>query len=167
MSRPINRKQYGSQGTVLPKLTASMIAGRKTVLTFRHVREVQGEFGPFWAIQFEEFPEHELVTNATQEDAYLALVDAGQLPPDFDQWAGYRCAHYVKQNENPKDKSVVEKLYAMDSEDQERAIAEFDAHVASGGSAKPAPSALAPKKAADAPAAPSGGKARGTARSTR
>lgn len=160
MARSINREVYGSQGEVLPKLTAEMIPGRRTVLTIASVREVTtGKYGAFWAVKFEEFPEHELVTNATIEDAFIALVDAGQLPDDFDAWTGYRVAMFKKKNTNPDTKEVVEKLYPMDPEDQEEAIAAFDAHVKAQASAPTAPKGKGATAPAAAPAtAPRGAK---------
>ncbi len=122
----IDRGQIGSQGEVLPKLEAAMIAGRKTVLTIDHARQVKGKFGAFLAIAYKEFPDHEMITNATQEDALLALVDAGRMSDDLDRWNGVRVAFEKRTNTNPETNRPVEKLYAIDPTEQDAAIAEFD-----------------------------------------
>jgi hypothetical protein len=122
----IDRGKIGSQGEVLPKLEASMIGGKKTVLTIDHARQVQGKFGAFLAISYKEFPDHEMITNATQEDALLALVDAGRMTDDLDRWNGVRVAFEKRTNTNPETQRPVEKLYAIDPDDQDAAISEFD-----------------------------------------
>lgn len=122
----IDRSQIGSQGEVLPKLEAHMIAGRKTVLTLNGARQVRGKYGAFLAVAFKEYPDHEMITNATQEDALLALVDAGRISDDLDRWRDVRVAFEKRTNENPETKKPVEKLYAIDPDDQDAAITEFD-----------------------------------------
>lgn len=123
----IDRSQIGSQGEVLPKLEAHMIPGRKTVLTLAAARQVRGKFGMFLAISFKEFPDHEMITNATQEDALIALVDAGRISEDLDRWHDVRVAFEKRNNTNPETKKDVAKLYAIDPDEQDAAIKEFDA----------------------------------------
>jgi hypothetical protein len=126
----LDRSQIGSQGEVLPKLEAHMIPGRKTVLTLDGARQVRGQYGAFLALAFVEFADHEMITNATQEDALIALVDAGRMNDDLDRWRNVRIAFEKRTNENPQTKKPVEKLYAMDPTEQDAAIAEFDKAVA-------------------------------------
>lgn len=122
----IDRHEIGSQGEVLPKLEAHMIQGRKTVLTLAYARQVKGKFGSFLAIGFKEFPEHEMITNATQEDALLALVDTGRLNDDLDRWHDTRVAFEKRTNRNPENGKMVEKLYAIDPTEQDAALDDFD-----------------------------------------
>lgn len=123
----LDRNRIGSQGEVLPKLEAHMITGKKTVLTVEGARQVNGKFGAFLAISFKEFPDHEMITNATQEDAIIALIDAGRMPDDLDKWNGTRIAFEKRQNTNPETNKPVQKLYALDPDVQNEAIEEFDA----------------------------------------
>jgi hypothetical protein len=132
--RPIQRNRYGTQGIILPKLTAEMVPGDKPVLTVERVQEFPGPDGPFLSIIFGEFPEHSYNTNSTQEDALIALVDARKLPNDFDVWAGKRIPFFKKENVfTGKGKGGTEpeyrvtKLYAVDPEDFDATIAAFDA----------------------------------------
>ena len=128
MSRPINRNRVGSKavdGIIRDKLEAKMVPGTldggPIVLTFHSedaVREVPGRFGDFLALRFEEFPDNQLHTNATQEDALLGLVDAGILPNDFDEWGGCKVAWQKRQNVNPETGARVIKLYPLAASDQ-------------------------------------------------
>ena len=129
MARPIDRNKVGSQGVILPKLTADMVPSDKPVLTVAKVQEFQGRDGPFLSIIFGEFPEHSYNTNSTQEDALLALVDARLLPNDFDQWPGKRIPFYKRENVfNEGGVSVkATKLYAVDPQDYKAAVAAWDA----------------------------------------
>jgi hypothetical protein len=128
--RPINRQRVGSQGVVLPKLTADMVPGDKPVLTVAKVQEFNGRDGPFLSIIFGEFPEHSYNTNSTQEDALLALVDARKLPNDFDLWPGKRIPFYKRENVYNEGGVSVKaiKLYAQDAQDYETALAAWDAN---------------------------------------
>jgi hypothetical protein len=123
----LDRNRIGSQGEVLPKLEAHMIPGKKTVLTVESARQVNGKFGAFLAVGFKEFPDHEMITNATQEDAIIALIDAGRMPDDLDKWHGTRIAFEKRQNTNPETNKPVQKLYALDPTEQDAAIEEFEA----------------------------------------
>lgn len=127
--RPINRQRVGSQGVVLPKLTADMVPGDKPVLTVAKVQEFNGRDGPFLSVLFGEFPEHSYNTNSTQEDALLALVDARKLPNDFDQWPGKRIPFYKRENVYNEGGVSVKaiKLYAVDAQDYDAALAAWDA----------------------------------------
>lgn len=139
-----DRNKYGTQGVVQPKLLPASIPdslwirdenGRKwVVLTVHKVQEFKGPDGPFLSIITSEFPELNLDNNSTQEDALLALVDARKLPNDFDAWAGKRIPFYERENVfsgTGKGGTQAEvralKLYALDPEDYDAALKQWDA----------------------------------------
>jgi hypothetical protein len=161
MTRAIDRSKYGTRGVVQPKLLPASIPdslwisdanGRKwVVLTVHKVQEFQGTDGPFLSIITSEFPEMNLDNNSTQEDALLALVDAKKLPNDFDAWAGKRIPFYQKENVfSGRGKGGTEaevravKLYALDPEDYDAALKQWDA--TKGGAPAAQPPAPAARK---------------------
>jgi len=111
----IDRSKSGSQESFPnTKLTADMIAGDTCVLTIARARQVQHkqQDGAFFVIEFVEFPDAGYYTNATQEDAILALVDASMLSPDMDDWKGEKLPLFKRENKNPESGNIVPKLYA-------------------------------------------------------
>ena len=111
----INRSGVGS-GELFPthKLTADMIEGDTCVLTIERARQVNHKNGDgsFFVLEFVEFPDVGYYTNATQEDAILALVDASILSADTDDWKGDKFPMFKRENRNPESGQLVAKLYA-------------------------------------------------------
>lgn len=111
----IDRTKSGS-GDSYPthKLTADMIENDTVVLTVDRARQVEHKNGngSFFVIEFAEFPDTGYYTNATQEDAILALVDASILSPDMDDWKGDKLPLFKRENRNPESGQIVAKLYA-------------------------------------------------------
>lgn len=110
----IDRTTVGS-GESFPthKLTADMVEFDTVVLTIDRARQVKHKNGPgaFFVVEFVEFPDHGFYTNATQEDALLALVDAGMLSADMDDWKGDKLPMFKRENKNPESGQIVAKLY--------------------------------------------------------
>lgn len=110
----IDRSIAGS-GETFPthKLTADQIENDTCVLTIERARQVKHKnaAGGFMVIEFAEFPDHGFYTNATQEDAILALVDATILSVDMDDWRGDKLPMFKRENKNPESGQIVTKLY--------------------------------------------------------
>jgi len=110
----IDRALSGS-GESFPtyKLTADMITGDTCVLTIERARQVKHKAaaGAFFVIEFAEYPDTGYYTNATQEDALLALVDASMLSPDMEDWKGDKLPMFKRENKNPESGQLVAKLY--------------------------------------------------------
>lgn len=113
----VDRSTAGS-GESYPKhkLTADMIPGDTCVLTIAQARQVQHKDqtvnkGAFFVIEFDEFPDTGYYTNATQEDALLALLDASILSADMDDWRGDKLPMFKRENKNPESGQIVAKLY--------------------------------------------------------
>lgn len=110
----IDRSKAGSQEAIRPKLTADMIPTNTVVLTVEKARQIphRSGVGSFFEIVFGEYPDHAYLTNATQEDALLALVDGGIMSDDLDDWVGEKIAFFKRENKNPESGEIVTKLYA-------------------------------------------------------
>ncbi len=121
----INRRTVGS-GESFPskKLTADMIEGDTCVLTIERARQVphRSGDGSFFVIEFQEFPDTGYYTNATQEDAILALVDATLLSVDMDDWQGDKLPMFKRENRNPESGQLVVKLYVATPDEYMEAI---------------------------------------------
>ncbi|MCP4902931.1 MAG: hypothetical protein GY906_38705 [bacterium] len=118
----------------LPEKEVLIGEGEMCLLTFHAEEPAQqvtierrGRDEHFMALRFEGFDEYELRTNSTQEDALLALVDAGILPENTDAWAGVTIPWASRLNKNPETGQKVIRLYPMDPELYEEAMKELGA----------------------------------------